>query len=91
MLSLVLVQDLLPSLQADRDAGNNGVTSLSREITTAVAETTKLRRAADILTWAVLKEEAEGAGTTELLKAALGNVEVSYAAHASCLHPKCTG
>ena len=71
------MQDLLPSMQNDRDAGTNEVAGLFKDVASATAETASLKKATDILTWAVLKEESEGAGTAELLKAALGNVEVS--------------
>ena len=73
------LQDLLPSMQTDKETGANEVAALSKDQLTAQTETLRLRKATDILTWAVLNEEAEGAGTAKLLKAALGNVEVRHA------------
>ena len=73
------LQDLLPSMQTDKETWANEVAALSKDQLTAQTETLRLRKATDILTWAVLNEEAEGAGTAKLLKAALGNVEVRHA------------
>ena len=72
------MQDLLPSMQTDKETWANEVAALSKDQLAAQTETLKLRKATDILTWAVLNEEAEGAGTAKLLKAALGNVEVRH-------------
>ena len=63
-------------MQTDKETWANEVAALAKDQLAAQAETLRLRKATDILTWAVLNEEAEGAGTAKLLKAALGNVQV---------------
>lgn len=82
------LQEVLPSLQAEKEAGATDVAALSKENIAAQANTSKLRKATDILTWTVLNEEAEGAGTAKLLKAALANVEVNLCPHVGILISK---
>ncbi|KAK9847851.1 hypothetical protein WJX84_007452 [Apatococcus fuscideae] len=76
-IALEKAQEVLPSLQAEKEAGATDVAALLKENIAAQANTSKLRKATDILTWTVLNEEAEGAGTAKLLKAALANVEAT--------------